>query len=150
MPPRRSPRAPRRPRRVQGLGSAPLNDYQPRRGGNEMTTAVASLTRSALDKNQELSRAAEGEGGLPSDKPLWQHFERQAGQLIRSLPDGATAVDLGGGRRCVYAQALRPDQDVRLVAVDIDEEELALNQDVAETRVANVAEGLPFDDASVD
>jgi SAM-dependent methyltransferase len=50
----------------------------------------------------------------------------------------------------VYAQALRPDQDVRLVAVDIDADELALNEDVAETCVANVAEGLPFDDASVD
>jgi SAM-dependent methyltransferase len=115
-----------------------------------MSTAVASVARSALDKNQELSRAAERELRLPSDKPLWQHFERQAGELIRALPDGATAVDLGGGRRCVYAQALRPGQDVRLVAVDIDPDELAMNEDVAETCVANVAEGLPFDDGSVD
>ena len=115
-----------------------------------MTTAVAGFARSALDKNQELSQTAERNWRLPSDKPLWQHFEREAGRLIRALPDGATAVDLGGGRRCVYAQALRPEQDVRLVAVDIDEEELAMNDDVAETVVANVAEGLPFDDASVD
>lgn len=36
------------------------------------------------------------------------------------------------------------------MAVDISPEELALNKDVAETRVADVAKGLPLPDASAD
>jgi SAM-dependent methyltransferase len=97
-----------------------------------------------------LSRTTERRLRLRSDKPLWQAFEREAASLIGGLPDGATVVDLGGGRRCVYAGAVRGDQDIRLVAVDVDAEELAQNGDVDETRVADVASGLPFDDASVD
>ena len=47
-------------------------------------------------------------------------------------------VDVGGGRRCVYAGFVRPEQQLRLIAVDISAEELALNTQVDETYVANV------------
>ncbi len=88
--------------------------------------------------------------GLESDKPFWRSFERAAADHLGSLPAGATALDLGGGRRCVYAGALAESHSVRLVAVDVSAEELALNSDVTETCVANAAEDLPFEDQSVD
>lgn len=59
-------------------------------------------------------------------------------------------LDLGGGRRFVYAKALDDANPLRLVAVDVSAEELALNEDVEETCVADVAAELPFPDASVD
>jgi SAM-dependent methyltransferase len=59
-------------------------------------------------------------------------------------------IDLGGGRRCVYSWALNGGPELRLVAVDASAEELALNPDVSETRVADVSEALPFPDGSVD
>ena len=72
------------------------------------------------------------------------------GDAVSRLPSGATVLDLGGGRRCVYGAAVVQAERLRLVAVDISADELALNRDVSETCVANVAERLPFDDASVD
>jgi predicted RNA methylase len=63
------------------------------------------------------------------------------------LPEGAAVLDLGGGRRCRYADAVAPPGRVRLIAVDIAPEELAANTDVAETCVAEVAAGLPLPDA---
>jgi SAM-dependent methyltransferase len=108
------------------------------------------LLRWLVDANVRLSRATERRLRLPSDKKLWQEFERQAAEQIRALPDGATVLDLGGGRRCVYAGAVPPGRDVKLVAVDVSADELALNESVDETRVANIADELPFPDKSVD
>ena len=70
--------------------------------------------------------------------------------LIRALPAGATALDVGGGRRCVYARSVEPPGRVRLVAVDISSEELALNDDVAEICLADISAELPMSDASAD
>jgi SAM-dependent methyltransferase len=108
------------------------------------------MLRAAIDANVRLSRATERRLRLPTDKTLWSRFEREADALIRGLPDGAIVLDLGGGRRCIYAQAARPPGRVRLVAVDISPAELALNREVAETCTADVAAGLPMPDASAD
>lgn len=112
--------------------------------------ALGSAARAFIALNVRLSRALERRFGLASDKPFWVEFEQSAARLVRALPDGATVVDVGGGRRCVYASAVPPGRDVRLVAVDVSAEELALNTDVAEKHVADVSQGLPFPDASVD
>jgi SAM-dependent methyltransferase len=88
--------------------------------------------------------------GFESDKPFWARFESTAAAALRALPPGSTVLDLGGGRRCVYAGALPEDHQLRLVAVDISEEELAANRDVSDTCVADIAQGLPFEEASVD
>lgn len=77
-------------------------------------------------------------------------FEHEAEALICALPDGATVLDLGGGRRCLYANSVQPPGRLNLVAVDVSPEELALNRDVSETLVADVAAGLPLPTASVD
>jgi SAM-dependent methyltransferase len=106
--------------------------------------------REVINANVRWSRATEQRLRLPTDKTLWQQFEREADALIRALPDGATVLDLGGGRRCVYAGSVEPPGRVRLVAVDVSAEELALNGDVSDTRVADVAAGLPMPDGSAD
>lgn len=106
--------------------------------------------REIIDANVRWSRATEERFRLRTDKILWQRFERAADALIRTLPDGATVLDLGGGRRCVYAGSVQPPGRVKLVAVDISADELALNRDVSETCVADVAAGLPLPDGSVD
>jgi SAM-dependent methyltransferase len=106
--------------------------------------------RGVVNTNVRWSRATEKRLRLPTDKTLWERFEREADALIRALPDRATVLDLGGGRRCVYAASVQPPDRVKLVAVDVSAEELAMNGDVAEKRVADVAAGIPMPDGSVD
>ena len=107
--------------------------------------------RSIVNANIKLSRATNELLKRPVwGDPLWDEFNREADQLIQKLPDDATVLDLGGGRRCAYAKAVEPPGRVRLIAVDISPEELAANKDVAETCVADVAAGIPLPDASAD
>ena len=109
------------------------------------------VIRALINANISLSRATNQALKRPVlGDPLWGQFEREADELIRKLPDGATVLDLGGGRRCAYAKAVEPPGRVRLVAVDISPEELAANKEVAETCVADVAADIPLPDASAD
>ena len=106
--------------------------------------------RAIIQANVRCSEATARRLRLPSDTTLWQLFEKEAEALIRELPDGAVVLDLGGGRRCVYARAVDPPGRVNLIAIDASPEELALNQDVTVKHVADVAAGLPMPDASAD
>jgi SAM-dependent methyltransferase len=108
------------------------------------------ILRTMIDINVRLSQATERHLHLQTDKTLWELFEHEADTLIRALPNDAVVLDLGGGRRCVYAKYVEPPGRVSLVAVDISEEELSLNRDVSETHVADVAAGLPMATESVD
>ncbi len=58
------------------------------------------------------------------------------------------AADVGGGRTCSYAHLL-PAERARLVAVDVSAEELALNEEADEMRVADITRGLPFEDGEL-
>ena len=109
-----------------------------------------SLFSRAITSNVRLSKWTERRLKLKTDKTLWNSFESQSVELIRACPDGGTILDLGGGRRCIYAPAVSPAGRVRLVAVDISAEELAANEDVVETIEANIATGIPVPDHSVD
>lgn len=109
-----------------------------------------AVLRSVINVNARLSDITERRLHLPNDRVLWQKFEETARELICAAPDGSVVLDLGGGRNCVYASAVQPPGRLRLVAIDISPEELALNSDVSETHVADVARGLPMPDASVD
>ena len=115
-----------------------------------MVYASVMVLRSVIDANVRLSETTERRFRLPTDGTLWQQFLADADTLIRALPDGAVVLDLGGGRRCLYAGSVEPPGRVKLVAVDISPEELALNADVVETCVADVAVDLPVPDESVD
>jgi SAM-dependent methyltransferase len=108
------------------------------------------VLRTVIDANVRWSRATEKHLRLQTDKTLWRQFEQEADEIFRSLPDGATVLDLGGGRRCVYAGSVQPRGRVKIIAVDVSPQELALNNDVSETMVADVAGGLPMPPASVD
>ena len=112
--------------------------------------ALQDTFRKIIDANVRLSQATERHFGRATDKILWTSFERQAVDLIGSLNDGDTVLDLGGGRRCIYAPAVVPTGRVRLVAVDISAAELAANADVAKVVVADIAKSIPVDGGSVD
>jgi SAM-dependent methyltransferase len=109
---------------------------------------MARAARRLLEANVRVSRWSQRRFSLPSDKPLWQSFEREVQERIRALDDGATVVDLGGGRRCVYHHALRAQ--IELIAVDISSEELALNEHADRTVTADVSRELPLEPDSVD
>jgi ubiquinone/menaquinone biosynthesis C-methylase UbiE len=108
------------------------------------------VLRAAIDANVRWSKATGRRLRLPSEDDIWRSFKTTAAALIRAQHDGAVVLDLGGGRSCIYTKDVEPPGRMRIVAVDISPEELALNTDVAETRVADVAERLPMPDASVD
>lgn len=59
-------------------------------------------------------------------------------------------LDLGRGRRCVYAPAVQAAGRVKLIAVDFSPEELAANRDVDESLTADIAKEIPMPPASVD
>jgi ubiquinone/menaquinone biosynthesis C-methylase UbiE len=111
---------------------------------------IVRALRGFFEMNSRISSATERRFDLPSDKPLWRYFETEAMELIRALPDGALALDLGGGRRSVYAHAVDSSRGVRIVAVDLSAEELEMNNDVSDFLVADVAEGLPLPDQSAE
>lgn len=111
---------------------------------------AASVVRRFIAANAGASHALERRFGLASDKPFWSEFERAAVALVRAQQPGATVLDVGGGRRCIYAAALAPGSGVRLVAVDVSAAELAANTDVDEVCVADIARELPFAERSVE
>jgi SAM-dependent methyltransferase len=111
---------------------------------------VLSTLRRFFHFNTELSGELERRLAITSDMALWRHFHELVNESVGALADGATFVDLGGGRRCQYASAVPRDRSVRVVAVDISADELAHNQDVDERLVADVTRGLPFAEGQVD
>lgn len=114
------------------------------------TAFLTRLLRRIFEASSRASTAIERRGWVESEQPLWRSFEGSVRDALGELPERGVFVDLGGGRSCVYADSVPRDRGVRLVAVDVSEEELAANRDADETIVADVAEALPFPDAAVD
>jgi len=79
---------------------------------------------------------------------LEELYSVRAAEAVKRRP-GQFVVDVGGGKSLRYARLI-DGSDAHVVAVDISEEELAANTDVAETKVADVSKQLPFADAEVD
>jgi ubiquinone/menaquinone biosynthesis C-methylase UbiE len=126
---------------------------QIRQAGGLSATARRVAASTALWFFAASTRASdnlEARGWVESDQPLWRHFERTVREALQEVPDDGTFVDVGGGRSCVYSAAVPRDRGVKLVSVDVSPEELALNSVADETRVADIAQGLPFGDAEVD
>lgn len=111
---------------------------------------VATQVLRTFAASTRFAAAVERRGWVESDQPLWRSFEDSVRAALQVLPDGATFVDLGGGRSCAYDSAIPRDRGVQLVAVDISAEELALNATADVTHEADVAQGLPFADGEVD
>jgi ubiquinone/menaquinone biosynthesis C-methylase UbiE len=115
-----------------------------------LNVSVSTLSRRFVELNVRSSRSTERILRLPTDKTLWRQFEQGAADNIDALPDGAKVLDLGGGRRCIYARAVQPAGRLTLIAVDISPEELAANRDVDECVTADIAKEIPLASASVD
>jgi ubiquinone/menaquinone biosynthesis C-methylase UbiE len=111
-----------------------------------LTTAALRVFAASL----RMSTAIEHRGWVESEQPLWRSFESSVRDALVEVPDGGVFVDVGGGRSCVYADAVPRDRGVRLISVDISPEELALNVVADQTVVADIAQAIPFADAEVD
>lgn len=59
-------------------------------------------------------------------------------------------LDVGGGRACNYVEYLKPDAGIEIVALDIDEEELAANEHTRLLAVADATIALPIASQSID
>ncbi len=106
------------------------------------TGLVRSLVR--------LSRAACGRVGrrLPHVRPdIDELYRAEVGRRLRGLEPGALAADVGGGRSCRFAH--ERSAGVRLVGVDISDDELRLNRDIDEWRLADCTRRMPFGDREV-
>jgi ubiquinone/menaquinone biosynthesis C-methylase UbiE len=103
-----------------------------------------------IDLNVRLSEATERLLKLPSEQEVWRSFEKQSAEAIRALPDGAVVLDVGGGRNFFYKDEVQPPGRLKIVAIDISQEELAMNKDADETHLADVSKEIPMPDESVD
>jgi len=80
---------------------------------------------------------------------FYREYDARVIRAARSLEPGAEIVDVGGGRQCPFADDVDRTGGTRIVAVDASRDELDANRSVDETRVADVAMGLPFADGEV-
>lgn len=107
-----------------------------------------AVVRRFIDANRALSRRVAL--ALPQTRPnLSALYDASVARLANDL-SGGTVVDAGGGRSCSFAPLLAGNRSFRLVAVDVSAQELALNRDVDETRVADIGRALPFGQGEVD
>jgi ubiquinone/menaquinone biosynthesis C-methylase UbiE len=103
--------------------------------------------RAFLDLNRRLSQAVADVLPQQRDMPEDRYAEFVV-RAIRRKPD-QLVVDVGGGKTLRYAEHIAPGE-ARIIAVDVSEAELSVNEHVSETRVADVTKHLPFADGEVD
>lgn len=109
-----------------------------------------SRFRTFIDRNKRLSALTRNR--LPPHwigEDLKTVQERLVPDLIQRL-ERPLVIDIGGGRHCAFAARTPLDNGTTLVAMDISEEELRLNRDVALRVAADATRPLPLRDASVD
>ena len=104
------------------------------------------LTR-FLELNRRFSRRYDSR--VESTDRFYRRYDTKVIDAARALQPGSAIVDLGGGRHCPFADEVDRSNGTRIIAVDISKDELEANETVDKAVVANVAEGLPFDDGEV-
>jgi ubiquinone/menaquinone biosynthesis C-methylase UbiE len=100
-----------------------------------------------LRLNRQLSARARRKLVRP-ERLAERYLERVTTLIDEQRPE--LVVDVGGGRSCVFATRGPERAATRIIAVDVAGDELALNDDVDETIVADASVGLPFPPESVD
>ncbi|MDP8907722.1 MAG: hypothetical protein M3N47_01100, partial [Chloroflexota bacterium] len=85
--------------------------------------AAASSLRRFLQANRRLSARFDRR----DDARLYGRYDTYVGQALSALPPGAVVADVGGGRRCSFAEALPDDHALAVVAIDVSPEELSAN-----------------------
>jgi ubiquinone/menaquinone biosynthesis C-methylase UbiE len=107
------------------------------------------VAQSFLAANKRVCKAIERY--LPQRRVNIQaRYDETVAAYMNSLPAGAVVADIGSGKECRFARYRSSAAQIRIVGVDISEEELAENRDVDEKRVADVARGLPFGRGELD
>ena len=112
--------------------------------------SVSDACARFFEMNKRMSEAFRSRFNLEDESPFWDKFDELVAGYARELDDKAVVIDLGGGSSCRFAERIPRARGVQLIAVDISADELAMNHDVDECRVADVSRRLPFDDGQVD
>ncbi|HYG73730.1 MAG TPA: methyltransferase domain-containing protein [Planctomycetota bacterium] len=88
---------------------------------------------------------------LPQNRPpdLFDDYIRTVIEKMNERP-GLLVADVGGGRSCRFSAHRKTEPKARIVAIDISDEELKLNNDVDDKRVANIMQSLPFKKKEID
>ena len=105
-----------------------------------------SLLQRFMQANRKLSARFDRR----EDAALYARYDDDVGEALSALPDRGIVVDVGGGRACSFADRLPAKHALTIVAVDVSPEELAANNTVDRTLVADVSRDLPFADGEVD
>jgi ubiquinone/menaquinone biosynthesis C-methylase UbiE len=107
-------------------------------------TTHMSPIRALVESNRRAATAIERR--LPYAEPLTGDYELAVAQAMNA--SAGLVLDIGGGRRCIFAKHRR--SAAKIVAVDISADELSHNGDVDDRIVADATRRLPFADNSVD
>jgi SAM-dependent methyltransferase len=99
-------------------------------------------------KNKALCAAIEQY--LPQASDYKKEYADTIACYMNALQPPAIVVDAGGGQKCDFARYREIGSGVRIIAVDVSEDELENNYDVDERCVADVTEDLPFKTGEVD
>jgi SAM-dependent methyltransferase len=106
------------------------------------------MVRRFFNANRRLSKWLEQR--LPQAREdLFEMYEATVARHMNERP-GQLVVDVGGGKTCPFAKYRVPGNRTRIIAVDVSREEIEVNTDVDEARVANVMKELPFAASEVD
>src|SRR5215468_4928809 len=77
----------------------------------------------------------------PGDVEIYAKYDELVVMYAGKAPT-PLIVDIGGGKHCSFAQAVPRDGSLRIVGVDISEDELSYNDEVDERRVADATKSL--------
>ena len=79
----------------------------------------------------------------------YRHYREE---VRRNLADNISVLDIGGGKRCTFADECRTYTGIKITALDVSAEELAFNNDADEKIVFDLTSGkrVPLEDESVD
>lgn len=76
-------------------------------------------------------------------------YSQVVADFLESRP-GATVLDVGAGKSCLFVEYLRDVTKVKIVGVDVSENEMLHNPDLAVRVVADVCQPLDFPNCSFD
>lgn len=73
-------------------------------------------------------------------------------QVKNNLAENQVILDVGGGKKCSFAMDARKFTGIKLIGLDVSQEELDYNHDLDKKIVFDIASGerVPLDDSSVD
>lgn len=111
------------------------------------TINIRSILKRFIALNQDLCNQLER--CLPQARTkIFYLYQKYV--LYMNLKHNQIVVDVGGGKSCPFAKYKDPKMRTKIIAVDVSSEEMENNHDVDEKRVANITQGLPFENEEVD